>query len=70
MSGWRAGTDFMADKFMKTVKIKARFNGVNFETPTGQPLPALTPGAMVEISVAATSLVDKEQARRARLAAA
>lgn len=64
MSGWRAGTEFMAEKTMKTVKIKPKFNGNTFVTPKGEALPTLKEGATVEISVVATSLVDKEQARR------
>lgn len=64
MSGWRAGMDFMADKAMKTVNIKAKFDGKTFVTPKGEALPALKKGATVEIRVIATSLADQEAVRR------
>lgn len=63
MSGWRAGTEFEANKSLETALIKAVFDGERFLTPSGAPLPLLQPGSEVEIRVAAQRFQDQEQAR-------
>jgi hypothetical protein len=63
-NGWRVGTEFEANKWMKTVRIHATFDGRVFVLPSGEPIPALKPGTEVEIRVLATEIADEEVAKR------
>lgn len=62
-TGWRVGTEFEADKALKTVVIKAIFDGKSFVAHDGGALPALRKGAKITLRVPVSAFEKSEQVK-------